>query len=113
MMRILGIVVLGATLAGCGVVARMEDRQEYVKARQQYEDSLAVYRSCLAANSANLKTCEGSASQLRRMKEPSTIFPDMPPTSMCNNDKDHGGLPKNEDRAGRENQPCVLWESWC
>lgn len=58
-MRILGIVALGATLAGCGVVARMEDRQEYVKARQQYEDSLAVYRSCLAANSANLKTCEG------------------------------------------------------
>lgn len=34
------------------------------------------------------------------MKEPSTIFPDMPPTSMCNNDKDHGGIPKNEDRAG-------------
>jgi hypothetical protein len=37
-MRILGIVALAIPLAGCGVVARIEDRQEYVKARQQYEE---------------------------------------------------------------------------
>jgi len=57
-MRILGIVALGAALAGCGVVARMEDRQEYVKARQQYEESTGAYRSCLGANQANPRACE-------------------------------------------------------
>jgi hypothetical protein len=57
-MRILGIVALGAVLAGCGVVARIEDRQEYVKARRQYEESASGYRSCLGANQANPRTCE-------------------------------------------------------
>jgi hypothetical protein len=57
-MRILGIVALGVTLAGCGVVARMEDRQEYVKARQQYEESTGAYRTCLSANQANPRACE-------------------------------------------------------
>jgi hypothetical protein len=57
-MRILGIVALGATLGSCAVVARMEDRQEYVKARQQYEESTAGYRSCLGANQANPRACE-------------------------------------------------------
>lgn len=54
-----GLVALVLTLAGCGVVARMEDRQEYVKARQQYEESATGYRSCLAANPSNIKACEG------------------------------------------------------
>jgi hypothetical protein len=58
-MRILGVAALCAALAGCGVVARMEDRQEYVKARQQYDESTAAYRTCLVANGANLRACEG------------------------------------------------------
>jgi hypothetical protein len=57
-MRILGIVALGAALGGCAVVARIEDRQEYVKARQQYEESTGTYRSCLGANQANPRMCE-------------------------------------------------------
>jgi hypothetical protein len=57
-MRNVGIVVLCAALGGCAVVARMEDRQEYVKARQQYEDSTAAYRTCLGANQANPRICE-------------------------------------------------------
>jgi hypothetical protein len=60
-MRILGIVAPGAALAGYGVVARMEDRQEYVKARQQYEESAAGYRSCLGANQTNPRTCEAQS----------------------------------------------------
>jgi len=57
-MRKLGIAALAISLAGCGVVARIEDRQEYVKARQQYEDSTAGYRTCLGANQANPRACE-------------------------------------------------------
>ena len=57
-MRILGIVALCAALGGCGVVARMEDRQEYVKARQQYEESTGAYRTCLGSNQANPRACE-------------------------------------------------------
>jgi hypothetical protein len=57
-MRALGIVVLGTALAGCAVVARMEDRQEYVKARQQYEESTSGYRSCLGTNQINPRACE-------------------------------------------------------
>jgi ABC-type uncharacterized transport system auxiliary subunit len=57
-MSSLAIVALAVTLAGCGVMARMEDRQEYVKARQQYEESTAGYRSCLGINQANPRTCE-------------------------------------------------------
>jgi hypothetical protein len=53
------LVFASVSLSGCGIAARMEDRQEYVKARQQYEGSLAVYRNCLAANSSNIKACEG------------------------------------------------------
>jgi hypothetical protein len=36
----------------------MEDRQEAVKARQQYEESTAAYRTCLAAKQANTRNCE-------------------------------------------------------
>jgi hypothetical protein len=57
-MRIVGIVVLCATLGGCAIAARMEDRQEYVKARQQYEESTTGYRTCLGANQANPHVCE-------------------------------------------------------
>jgi hypothetical protein len=57
-MRILGIVALGVTLGGCGVVARMEDLQECVKARQQYEESAAAYRTCLGVNQVNPRACE-------------------------------------------------------
>ena len=57
-MRILGILALSASLAACGVVARIEDRQEYVKARQQYEESAGSYRSCLGTNQATPRACE-------------------------------------------------------
>jgi hypothetical protein len=57
-MRILGIVALAAALTGCGVVARMEDRQEYVKARQQYEESTGGLPHLSSANQANPRACE-------------------------------------------------------
>jgi len=36
----------------------MEDRQELVKARQQYEDSTTADRTCLGANQTNPHVCE-------------------------------------------------------
>jgi hypothetical protein len=54
----LATVALAVSLAGCGVVARMEDRQEYVKARQQDEEATGAYRSRLGANQANPCACE-------------------------------------------------------
>jgi hypothetical protein len=45
-------------LAGCGIAARIEDRQEYVKARQQYEESTGAYRACLNANQSSPRACE-------------------------------------------------------
>jgi hypothetical protein len=57
-MRCLIIVVLCAALGGCAIAARMEDRQEYVKSRQQYEDSTSAYRTCLGANQTNPRICE-------------------------------------------------------
>jgi hypothetical protein len=72
-MRILGIVALAAALTGCGVVARMEDRQEYVKARQQYEESTGAYRTCLARTKPTLAPVKRSASRWSRTNGPSTI----------------------------------------
>jgi hypothetical protein len=57
-MAVLAAVAAAVSLAGCGVVARMEDRQEYVKARQQYEESTTGYRTCLGTNQANPRACE-------------------------------------------------------
>jgi hypothetical protein len=57
-MRMLGVVALCAALGGCSIAQRMEDRQEYVKARQQYEETTAAYRACLGANQANPRICE-------------------------------------------------------
>lgn len=57
-MRKLVTMALAISLSGCGVIARIEDRQEYVKARQQYEESTAGYRNCLSANQVNPRMCE-------------------------------------------------------
>jgi len=40
------------SLAGCGLAAKVD-------ARQNYQKSLADYRACLEANSANVSACEG------------------------------------------------------
>jgi hypothetical protein len=40
------------SLAGCGIVAKVD-------ARQNYQKSLADYRACLDANPANVQACEG------------------------------------------------------
>jgi hypothetical protein len=72
-MRILGIVALGVTLGGCGVVARMEDLQECVKARQQYEESAAAYRTCLGVNQVNPRACEAQRLAMSQTNGPSII----------------------------------------
>lgn len=51
-MRLVFLFSLCISLAGCGVAAKVD-------ARQNYQHSLADYRECLAANSANVKACEG------------------------------------------------------
>jgi len=58
MKRICAIVALPIILGGCGVAARIEDRQAYVNARHQYEESAAAYRACLNSNQATPQNCE-------------------------------------------------------
>lgn len=57
-MKVIGVLIGILLLSGCGVVARMEDRQEYVKARKQYEESTTAYRGCLGVNQAAPRACE-------------------------------------------------------
>lgn len=50
-MRILLILPV-LTLAGCGIAAKVD-------ARQNYQQSLSAYKECAAAAGANLAPCEG------------------------------------------------------
>ena len=51
-MRFLGIVLYCITLAGCGVAARVD-------ARNDYQTSSANYKACLASNPSTPQNCEG------------------------------------------------------
>jgi hypothetical protein len=51
-MRIVGILVIAGTVAGCSV-------GEKIAARGEYEQSANNYKQCLAANANSPKQCEG------------------------------------------------------
>jgi hypothetical protein len=51
-MRAFVIVLCCLSLAGCGIAARVESRNEY-------QESAAAYKSCLQANPSTPKNCEG------------------------------------------------------
>ncbi len=52
MIKLAGALLTVATVAGCGVVAK-------VNARNDMEQSKAVYKNCLAQNPQNVSACEG------------------------------------------------------
>lgn len=51
-MRLLIAAPLVLILSGCGLAAKVD-------ARHNYEQSTAIYRACVSANSANPQVCEG------------------------------------------------------
>lgn len=51
-MRIGLLLLLAPLIGGCGLVAKVESRQEY-------QASAAQYKACLAANPAAPQSCEG------------------------------------------------------
>jgi hypothetical protein len=51
-MRLLLVVPLVLIVSGCGLAAKVD-------ARHNYEQSTAIYRACVSANSANPQVCEG------------------------------------------------------
>ena len=52
MARLLIVAPLVLILSGCGHAAKIE-------ARRNYEQSTAIYRTCVTTNSANPQVCEG------------------------------------------------------
>jgi hypothetical protein len=48
----IAVVLCALGLASCGVTAKVD-------VREQYQKSLADYRSCLAGNEANASVCDG------------------------------------------------------
>lgn len=51
-LRLAATAVCALSVAGCGIAAKVD-------ARENYQRSLAEYRACLEANSANVPACEG------------------------------------------------------
>jgi hypothetical protein len=52
MIRILALAAAGAALAGCGIAAKVEARNDYQASSEQY-------KACLAANASAPQNCEG------------------------------------------------------
>lgn len=52
MMRLVAIIFSAALLAGCGIAAKIE-------ARNDYKTSAEQYKACLTANPASPQSCEG------------------------------------------------------